>query len=190
MIDPRRITNYKATDFQLEEMIVFCCCVAGKNAMVTSRLLDNFFKAIGVSPFSLMPFEGISKYTSSNLSNTLREIGIGCYNLKANCLLELSKSKLNLRTCGLDDLVKIKGIGFKTANFFLLHTRKGHRSSCLDTHVLSYLKDMGYDVPKGSPQSKKKYLEIQDIFLSICDEKKVNPSDFDLQIWREYSGNI
>jgi thermostable 8-oxoguanine DNA glycosylase len=190
MVDPRYITNHNATDFQLEEMIVFCCCVAGKNAMVTSRLLDNFFKFIGVSPSNLMPFEGISKYTNNHLSNILREIGIGCYNLKANCLLELSRSSLDLRTCGLDDLIKIKGIGFKTANFFLLHTRKEHRSSCLDTHVLSYLRDMGHKVPKGSPQSKKKYLEIQDIFLSICDEKKVSPAEFDLQIWREYSGNI
>ena len=190
MIDPRHITNYNATDFQLEEIIVFCCCVAGKNAMVTSRLLDNFFEHIGVSPFGLMPFEAISKFTKEYLSDVLREIGIGCYNLKANCLLELSISNLNLNTCTLDDLVKIKGIGFKTANFFLLHTRKGYRSSCLDTHVLSYLRDMGHNVPKVSPQSKKKYLEIQEIFLSICDEKKVNPSDFDLQIWREYSGNI
>ncbi len=190
MIDPRYITNYNATDFQLEEMIVFCCCVAGKNAMVTARLLKKLFNIIGVSPFSLMPFEAISKYKNENLSNLLREIGIGCYNLKANCLLELSRSNLDLRTCNLDDLVKIKGIGFKTANFFLLHTREGYRASCLDTHVLSYLRDMGYNVPKGSPQSKKKYLEIQEIFLSICDNKKVNPSDFDLQIWREYSGNI
>lgn len=189
MIDPRFITNYNATDFQLEEMIIFCCCVAGKNAMVTARLLNNFFKTIGVSPISFMPFESISKYNNKNLSNILKETGIGCYNLKANCLIELSKSNLDLRSCNLNDLIKIKGIGLKTANFFLLHTRKGYRSSCLDTHVLSYLRDIGYNVPKTSPQSIKKYFEIQEIFLSICDKKKVNPSDFDLQIWREYSGN-
>jgi thermostable 8-oxoguanine DNA glycosylase len=190
MVDPRNITNYNATDFQLEEMIVFCCCVAGKNAMVTSRLLDDFFNVIGVSSSKLMPFEGISKYTDKSLSNILREVGIGCYNLKGDCLFKLSRSNLNLRTCSFDDLIKIKGIGFKTANFFLLHTRKNYRSSCLDTHVLSYLRDMGFNVPKSSPQSKKKYLEIQEIFLSICDNKKVSPAEFDLQIWREYSGNI
>jgi thermostable 8-oxoguanine DNA glycosylase len=186
MIDPRFITNYNLSDSQLEEMLIFCCCVAGKNAMTTAKLVDKFLTHIGGKDY---PFKIIKKFIREEIVELLKNNSIGCHELKGTCLYELSRSGLNLRTCNLDDLVKIKGIGLKTANFFILHTRKNYRASCLDIHVLSYLKDSGYKVPKATPQSKKKYLEIQNIFLSICDVKNMNPAELDLKIWREYSKN-
>ena len=86
-----------------------------------------------------------------------------------------------------EDLECIDGIGPKTSRFFLLHSRPNLRVAVLDTHILKFLNEKGYKVPKATPSDKKKYRKIELDFLSECDKAGKNVADMDLEIWKSYS---
>jgi thermostable 8-oxoguanine DNA glycosylase len=184
MIDPVNFTNYQRNNAELEECLLFCVLVAGKNAKLTARLLENLLISLpGNSPFDKcrqIP-------TAEECSFILAKHRFGCYNMKGKAVHQLVRSGLDLRSCRLEDLLKIHGIRYKTANFFLLHTRKGYVAACLDTHILKFLRERGHVVSRFTPQSVKKYRELERIFLKIAEEEKMTPTDLDLQIWRKYS---
>ena len=186
MVDPNKITNYDLNDVQLEEMVIFWICVAGKKASTISRALDkvytNLVAAYGwKSPFNL--FKGLSEL---EIANRLWEAGIGCQKTKSKAIKQISNSGFDLKTCTVDNLVSIHGIGPKTARCFILHTRENAQVAGLDTHVLAFLKDLGYEVPKSTPTGKK-YLEIEKLFLNIVNKTNRTVAELDLIIWRVYS---
>jgi thermostable 8-oxoguanine DNA glycosylase len=186
MIDPTNITNFDRDDYSLQEVFLFWICAAGKKAILVSKSLDKVLKH-GHDLFgkSLLPFEIIKKF-DDQLPNVLKKYGIGCYNNKSKSMLEIARSKLNLRECCVQDLEEIYGIGPKTARCFIMHTRKNAKHAGLDTHVLSFLRDLGYNVPKSTP-TKKKYLEIENIFLDLVERYNTTVQELDLRIWNEYS---
>lgn len=161
--------------------------MAGKNASVTSRLLDLFLNELHRGKKDFQPFAVIREY-KGDLEGLLKKIGFGCQKAKARSLRELVNSGLDLRTCSADDLEGIYGIGPKTARCFLIHTRKNVRHAGIDTHLLKWLKSLGYDVPKSTPTGKV-YKRLEEIFLSLADKLKMTPAVLDLAVWRFYSGN-
>jgi endonuclease III len=184
MIDPTKFTNFGLNTNGLQEYILFAVGVAGKDAMITSKLLDKLLKKNKCKT----PFNSIRAFKSeSNLKSVMKETGFGCYTLKAKGFWYLANSKINLATCSVEELEACPGIGMKTARFFIMHTRSGDCNvACLDTHVLKFMRDQGFDnIPKQTP-TRKRYLEIQDNFLNICKKKNLHPAVFDLQIWNEY----
>jgi len=189
MIDPVNITKFENTDEQLEEVLLFWVLAAGKNAITASNCLERFL--IGVhNKFNLSlykPFECIRKIKKEKLPELLKSYGIGCYNNKAKTFYQLVNSNLNLRTCTADDLEKIHGIGMKTSRCFIIHSRRDASYAGLDVHLLSFLKDKGYNVPKQTP-TRKSYLEIEKIFLDIVKNSGMSVAEYDLMIWRQYSG--
>lgn len=191
MVDPVRITDYHLSDERLEEYILFCIAVAGKNAKTTSRNLERFLqflhKEAGV--FDWKPFDVVRSFPYEFLFDKMKEFGFGCYGTKSLGFYHICRMKLNLRTCSPSDLEECTSIGPKTSRFFILHTRKEANVACLDTHILKYLHDLGYDVPGSSPQNRKKYAEIEKLFLKIAKDNNKEPALFDLEIWRKYSGN-
>ncbi len=192
MIDPTKITDYDRTVPELEELLLFCIAVAGKNATTTAKNLETLLEyGRGVAHGTeVTPFQAINcidKY--EELPEVMKSYGFGCYNLKARGFLEALNSKLNLKTCTVEDLEAIAGIGMKTARFFILHTRKDARIACLDTHVLQWLSYYtGYDVPKQTP-TRKKYLELEQVFLKLADLMKTRPAVLDLAIWNRSRGS-
>lgn len=186
MIDPTKITNYHLNDHQLEEMILFWVCAAGKNGVTAARCLDvllNRWKnaANSISPFVIISFI----YDHSNLPEQLKMAGIGCYNNKAKTFVSLVNEQLDLRNCSVEDLESIPGIGPKTARCFVIHSRENQQYAGLDTHVLKFLRDKGHDVPKSTPTGKK-YRELELIFLNYVRESGKTVADFDLTIWNDY----
>lgn len=186
MIDPNNITKFNCSDEELQEQILFWIAVAGKKASNICKALDRVLN-FGKKTFNInVPFEIIKKFDNT-LPNILNLNGIGCYNLKAKSMIEISKSNLNLRNCSAEDLEKINGIGYKTSRCFILHTRKNARYAGIDTHLLKFLNSLGFNYGFVTPNSKKKYLEIEKIFLQICDLLEIIPSEMDLEIWKAYS---
>lgn len=186
MIDPNNITNYNLTTYKLEETLLFWICVAGKTAKTMAPRLHNVLERLeGHSPFEKIKRAGLGQLTT-----ILKEHGIGCYNNKAKSMYDLANSNLNLRTCTTDDLESIYGIGMKTSRCFLIHSRSNTNCAGLDTHVLKFLRDLGHDVPKSTPSSKKKYQEIEQLFLGYVDKSGMVVADFDLDIWRHYSNGV
>lgn len=191
MIDPTKITNYKQARRQLEEVLIFWICVAGKTALQIAPRLDRLSKkwkpvAMGKNP---TPFDIIKQINyRGNLAEELKSHGIGCYNQKSRSLLCLIWAGLDLKTCTVEDLEKIPGIGPKTARCFLMHSRKDVEHAGLDTHVLKFMGDLGYEVPKGTPTGKR-YRELEKVFIRLAQRVEMSVADFDLLIWNAYSGN-
>lgn len=185
MIDATKITNYRLSESNLEEMILFWICAAGKNGVTAARCLD----ALLSSPVQLTdrtPFEIISQMDKERLLEFhMKRCGIGCYNLKAKYFRDLISANLNLRKCTVDELESINGIGPKTARCFLIHTRKNQPYAGLDTHILKYLRDQGHEVPKSTPNGKR-YRDLEQIFLGYVKKSGKSVAEFDLAIWNEY----
>lgn len=185
MIDPNNITNFEASDNQLEEVITFWILVAGKMAKIASKSLERLLSFIeGTSPFNK-----IKKVGEDKLPELLKSFGIGCYNSKAKSLWQLVNSNIDLRTCTVDDLEKIHGIGRKTSRCFIMHSRADAQYAGLDTHVLKFLRDKGHNVPVSTPASKKLYLELEQLFLGYVKKSKKSVAEFDLDVWRNYARN-
>ena len=185
MIDPDIITQYNLNEKELQEHILFWVCAAGKNGRTAAKCCDKFLNLIGANEIYL-PFTVIQGLPREILPGLLKNCGIGCYNSKARTMWELAHSKLNLKTCTAEDLEEIYGIGMKTSRCFILHSRENARYAGLDTHILKFLRKLGYDAPKSTPTGKK-YLKLESIFLKYADKLGKKPADLDLEIWNKYS---
>lgn len=190
--DPTRITDFEQSDNQLEMSLVFWVLVAGKTAHVVVRqmetLIQDFFSGVGVgggTEASIL--NAIASYSLPSIQAKLQRAGIGCWKLKADALFELSRSSLNLRTCSVQDLESIRGIGPKTARCFVLHSRRDARVAGLDTHILRYCAESGYRVPRTTPGSRASYARVEAIVLDLADQHNMTPAEFDLWVWNQYS---
>lgn len=177
------------SEYELQEVLLFWICAAGKNAMTAARGLDGALnEAFSRLPKrwqkDAKPFDALKHV--DDLPSLLKSHGIGCYNQKARTMKELIEADLNLKKCSVDDLEKITGIGPKTARCFIMHSRRNARCAGLDTHILHYLRDEGYDVPDSTPGSKRKYLELEQVFLELADASGKSVAAFDLEVWNRY----
>jgi thermostable 8-oxoguanine DNA glycosylase len=188
MIDPVHFTDYNRTDAQLEEVALFSILVAGKAALPTARRLELLLYNARqeFQERSRRPFRILRWATPEKLADFMRAVGLGCYNTKSRAMYELVQSGINLRTCTVNELDAIFGIGPKTARMFVLHTRPNQRIAVLDTHVLKYLDDCGYRAPKSTPASTKRYEALETLCLMCAELARMTPADWDLMIWNKY----
>lgn len=185
LVDPHNITDYSRSKSELELVMLFWVAAAGKKATSAARSLASLLDE-GRSRFaSDNPFPIVLAYGDS-LAEAMRLHGMGCYNNKSKCFRALALSGLDLMTCSVSDLESIRGVGPKTARCFLMHSRRGVRHAGLDTHVLKYMRDLGYDVPNSTPTGKR-YAHIESVFLELADKSGMGVAEFDLDIWRRYS---
>lgn len=185
-IDPKNITNYDRTDYELELFWLFCLFVAGKNSDTASNKLSQLLEDI--TPWQT-PFEYLH---TIDIFNKLVLIKSGQYNRLDRAINE--SLSINLRTCDLDDLTKIYGVGPKTARFFLLHTRPQCYYAVLDTHILKWIRNHAEysDAPKDTPQNTVEYEKWSDVAIKLMNMEYpgMNLADIDLLIWTEMSGRL
>ena len=165
--------------------LIYSILVAGKSAQFAETKAHKFLEG---KVDTVSPFEFIKWLIEKNL---LESHLLGC---KTGCYTKLNKAfrgivNLDALTCTLTDLEAIHGIGPKTSRFFMMWTRPDQRYAALDTHILKWLKYLGYDVPKSTP-SGNKYTEIQDIFLKEADARGRGPRELDYQIWEYCSQGL
>ena len=194
-INPQEITDYKRTTDELEFFLLFCVVVAGKTSDIQARKLEQWYGTRFYQWHS--PFDYISSLSGSHaltgrinlgLRGSLENVKMGQYGRLVNSFRDIVELGLDLKKCSLHDLCKIRGIKFKTANFFLTHSRKDYNVPVLDTHVLKFLKAQGVkDVPKATPQDETDYNFFADQFTEIAKEMKMSVADLDLQVWKQYS---
>lgn len=179
MINPREITNFKRTDYELQEFLLFCVAVAGKSSEMQSRKLDIF-----LAPHTQLPFERIKQLVAQgNFMDVLMQSKIGQYRRIGKAWVNLAQSGLDLRTCTVEELEKIEGIGPKTSRFFMLHSRPNQEVAVLDTHILSWMRTRGWKAPKSTPPIKH-YKTLEVAFLMECIWSGLTPAALDLMIWK------
>jgi hypothetical protein len=194
MIDPNNVTNPERTAAELEEFLLFCVVVAGKNADQQASKLERFLG--GRKPFAFIR----AADGDGTLVARLRDARLGKYSLLARSFRELSRSGADLRTCALEELTRFPGIGLKTAKFFVLHSRPGEMHGVLDTHVLGWMRDNWAPggrrppaVPRHSPQDPKAYRFWETVYFGMVAARHHRPSGspsvdwarFDLDLWKE-----
>ena len=163
MIDPFDVTKYDRTIPELEEFLLFCICVAGKQANKTAERLGNILEEYERGEVK-SPFLVIQRLLfMKKLEDKLKEYGFGQYRKLTKALTQIARSGFDLRKCSVEDLETIHGVGPKTSRYFILHTRKDSKVACLDVHILGYLRGLGHEAPKTTPTGKK-YLELEQIF--------------------------
>ena len=186
MIDPRDITKFDRTQDELEEFYLFCLVVAGKNAMVQSTLLDRYLAQYDfTSAFDAI----LCSHTLGTLETDIIRSRLGQYTRLTRAFLQSAVTLKNkLDTCTVADLESIHGVGPKTARFFVLHSRADQKIAALDTHILRFLRDQGIDAPKGTPGAGTQYKKYENLFVEHASKSGMTVADFDLKIWKQYSG--
>jgi len=194
MIDPSKVTNYNRTHAELEEFLLFGINVAGKKSSIEAPKLERFL--IGLrdryghacsdpsSPFSLVRYS----WAEGTLQNLMKKYGIAPHKQRYNSYCDVIHIS-DLYLVSLDRLLQVRGIGLKTARFFLSHSRENFDEPMLDTHILSFLRDQGYsDAPKTTPSNPSVYAQYASIFKDIARQLGESVTDLDLRIWKQYSG--
>lgn len=179
---PAVVAPVERTEAQLEEFLIFSVMVAGKPAWQTERKVRAI---LAEAPPHLSPL-GFVRFLASRrgaLDRALRRHRTGQYRRIGRALAQAARTQLDLRTCPVAALEAIPGIGPKTARFFLLYTRPGVRLAALDTHVLRWLREQGYDAPRSTPGSPARYRELELCFLAEACSRGLSPRDLDAQIW-------
>jgi len=192
MIDPTKITNYNRTEAELEEFLMFAILVAGKGAGQQTKKLHDFLYQQGLTNDASIngwtPFQEIEHLWKNNLLlDRMAHFRLGQYNRIESAFKGILDFKGRLKSVTIEELESIKGIGSKTARFFILHSRPDANVAVLDTHILKWMSEKGYkSIPKATPP-KKKYAEIEKLFLQEAIIHQMTPADLDLQVWKSFS---
>ena len=189
MITPEKITDYNRTQAELEEFLLFAILVAGKTAKTQAEKLNRFLKLkskLGL-PSDTTPFQYLQFLCNlQDMKTPMMVCKLGQYNRIEKAFRGIIQFHGRLDSVTVEELESVKGIGPKTARFFILHSRPDQQVACLDTHILKWMGSKGYNVPKTTP-SKKKYKQIESDFLHECHKVGKKVADMDLEIWKSYA---
>jgi thermostable 8-oxoguanine DNA glycosylase len=138
----------------------------------------------------MLPFEKVRLHGADGVRQNLTACKMGQYTRITNAFMQMANSGLDLRTCTVDELETVHGVGMKSARFFLMHTRPNQQFAVLDTHILKHLKEMGYDVPKRTPTVPSMYRKVEGYFMELVAKSGLTIAEYDLMIWTQKRQNV
>jgi Thermostable 8-oxoguanine DNA glycosylase len=190
MIDAYDVTNFARTEDELQEYLMFCLAVAGKKASMIAEKLNSFLSR---SDPCEEPFEYVLRlHSSSLLDEELRRARLGKYALLSKAYPEIAtRFRGRLGSVPIAELESVSGIGPKTARYFALHSRRDPGPiAVIDTHVMKYLRYLGYSVPKSLP-TRANYATFEKLMIEAAAASGLSMADFDLAVWSHYaSGGV
>ena len=197
LIDPNDVENFRRTEREKEAFFLFTIFVAGKTAKVIAGKAHLFHKdlieyqkkhnpeyvesdEVGVlKRLDLIPIDVIH--------SSLKRNKIGKYTTLNKLFTQLQEYPIDINNTKVAEIEALPGIGKKTSRYFMLYTFANLPDmAILDRHVLTYLRNLGYDTPKNTP-SGKQYDEIEKLFLFVyknISNFKGTLTEFDLAIWK------
>lgn len=192
MVDPTRVTNYNRTEAELQEFLLFCIAVAGKNANHAARSCNEIVRRTkDNTPCFWYFFQ-----EPHVLHNYLVTAHVGQYTRLERAVRQLADLLAGTRsasTLTLDELLGIYGIGPKTARFFLLHTRPNAQYAVLDTHVMAWLRSVFATDLSRPPSDETEYAKLEAHALGIYEyyfPRHLSLAEIDLRIWLIQSGRL
>lgn len=193
LVDTQSPQCYDAGDTQLQQFLLLCVVVAGKNSGIQQKKLDAFLQDLHTLRPGL-PLPAIRELPEGELVELLVRHKLGQYRrltLAFRDLATRASELLDLRTCTAQQLERVFGVGPKTARFFLLYTRRNCRVAVLDTHVLQWMQKnrkllklpRRLKIPRSTP-SGERYAALEAALLSYCDAQGLNPAELDFEVWK------
>ena len=180
------------TDARLWEEMVYCFFTGGCSAKMGLRSVEAVrpLLADGTQPEIAEALVGVHRYPNARA----RYVYASRSFLREHCNLELRK-KLESFDCHLarrDWLVKekgIKGLGYKEASHFLRNIGfKGY--AILDKHVLRCLAELKIISSPKPPNTRSKYLTVEDKLRELTERTKIDFDEMDLVLWSMKTGQI
>lgn len=189
--DPLKPNDESIVFRSREAFLVFCIMVAGKNGARTVKICEELFDGCRVEYHyekdKPRPFARIRELIADGkLHDRLVEIRCGQYGRIARALLALMDRRIDPEETSVEQLEQIPGIGPKTSRYFMMRAY-GERHAALDTHVLKWLRAIGYDAPKSTPSSRKTYTYLENAFINEADRRDMTPDELDGLVWRHYA---
>ncbi|RLI89589.1 MAG: N-glycosylase [Archaeoglobales archaeon] len=139
---------------------------------------------------------GFLTLSEEDLRNKLKLLGHRFYNTRAKYIVEARKfEKIKDVLTAMepfdarDWLVKnVRGVGYKEASHFLRNV--GYLDfAILDRHILRILSDYKLiEMPRSL--SRKRYLEIEEIFRELAKKVELKPGELDLYLWYMRTGRV
>lgn len=186
MIDPANVIKFDRTDFELEEFL-FALSVAGKSSYVQARKVHDLIHVAlaWTGPADTLPLDRVRvALREGRLREAMESVRLGQYSRIERALREIIQRGLELRTCSEEELASIHGCNFKTAKFFLVYSRPGVRAAVLDTHVLRFLRELGVDAPRVSPQNRRLYETLERAVQVLADFMEISCAELDEALWK------
>lgn len=176
--------DYTRSEAELQAFLIYGVAVAGKSAKSTLPRIQEFLQPC--EDGTVTPWDMIGMLQQDGmLRERLEECHVGMYGRMMKFLSVVAHKRPNLRECSVQDLEALPGVGPKTARFFIMFNRPKQRLACLDTHILTYLREKGHDAPKSTPANPKKYAKLEKAWLDACDQEGRDPAEFDYEEWKK-----
>lgn len=191
MIDPYHITNFDRSQEELEEFLLFCTFAANKPSLRAAFNTERFLelKLDKETPLSYTYDLLKSGYLLPMLEH--RKIGPYEHNFRRLAELAMGVAGPTIYDMTVESLERVYGVGPKTARMFILHSRPNQEYAVLDTHVLKYLRDIGYtQVPKATPKNPAFYRALENAFVRDAHEIGRSVAEHDLEVWKLYKEGV
>jgi N-glycosylase/DNA lyase len=182
----------RGSDAEIWEEMVFCFFTGGCSARMGLRSIEAVRPHLAQGSWETLRgvLSGVHRYPNARSRYVVesREFLERNINFRINAKLESFDHDLERR----DWLVKekgIKGLGYKEASHFLRNIGyKGY--AILDKHVLRCLAELKIiDDPKP-PNSRSKYLSVENRLRSLTDATGIDFDEMDLVLWSMKTGEI
>lgn len=187
MIDPD-VTDLRAASRSDQEWwLLFCIAVAGKNSDQTAEALGRFKFYIDSPKFPLMHINDVLHDDPHIFEWAITHARFGLQTKIKRAFAEASRQFWcrDFKDVDVQELEGIYGIGPKTARFFKM-TTTDERHAALDTHILKWLRKLGYEnVPKSTPQGRS-YRRLEEAFIHEADRRGMTVNELDLAVWLAY----
>lgn len=175
----RGMTADEARQAEAQWRLMYSIVVAGKSADFARGAMDRFLAAAGNVP----PFRYLELLVQlKRLGSEIRKARMGNYTKLEKAFAQLADEKPDLLTATPEELERIHGVGPKTSRFAIVWMRPSERHAALDTHALKWLRFIGVDAPKSTPDPKH-YAELEKVFIAEADRRGLPPRRLDALIW-------
>ena len=193
----KRLAEFRAigkhgSDEQFWEEMVFCFFTGGCSARMGLNSVNAVRSLLqsGSQGELAAALTGVHRYPNARSAYIVhsRDFLRDAYKLRIREKLESFADPQDRR----DWLVRekgIKGLGYKEASHFLRNV--GYRGyAILDKHVLRSLAELGFIGDPKPPNTKLKYLRVEDRFRNLTELAEIDFDELDLVLWSIKTGVI
>lgn len=178
MIDPVNLKGCSP-----EELAMFACCVHGKTAAVQAEKFNSILEALSTVNPELRPLSIWMTMDSDEQVDLLKQYKLGQYTKIAKAWNHLAAVTPPFTVA---NLLKVPGIGPKTARFITVYSGTDANRAVLDVHVMRWMRQQKLWKLPGAPKNAKEYERAETIFLAKARELGVTPAELDTQIWQAF----